>query len=321
MRIKLRYPFFLILLLIIGLFLWRGWSHRQEDTLNSPTEEQEIVVNGNETDTASDPDSETSSNDVKEPDEKDETGQDNTFTQTPADGDDEAAGVNTGVTNVNSGVLNPNQVPLTSLPADEEEEKPLTAADLVGETYFTVVANVAYPLPEGFVPPDLIDIGNGKSLNATAYSHLKDMFADMKKAGLKVTVASGYRSYTKQKSLFDRKIKAIQAQYPKYTKQQVYDKAATIVAIPGTSEHQTGLSVDVTKDGTLEQSFGKTKEGIWIAENCHKYGFIIRYPKNKESVTKIIYEPWHLRYVGIENAKKIHASGLSMEEYYNKLIK
>ena len=90
------------------------------------------------------------------------------------------------------------------------------------------------------------------------------------------------------------------------------------VALPNRSEHQTGLSMDITSDSVnlqLTENFGDTDEGIWVAENAHRFGFIIRYPKDKEDITGYIYEPWHVRYVGEELAKKVYESGLTLEEY------
>jgi len=92
-----------------------------------------------------------------------------------------------------------------------------------------------------------------------------------------------------------------------------------VVAYPGSSDHQTGLGIDVINKAGIgkkfTEAFGKTKEGKWLAENCWDYGFIIRYQKDKEDITKIIYEPWHLRYVGVQVAQYMHANNLSLEEF------
>jgi LAS superfamily LD-carboxypeptidase LdcB len=112
---------------------------------------------------------------------------------------------------------------------------------------------------------------------------------------------SGFRSYSTQNTL-----------YNKYVARDGKAEADRYSARPGHSEHQTGLAFDLN---SLDQSFENTKEGKWLAENCWKYGFIIRYPKGKESVTGYMFEPWHVRYLGKEVAKKVYESGKCLEEY------
>lgn len=126
--------------------------------------------------------------------------------------------------------------------------------------------------------------------------------------GLNVYLSSGYRSYNEQNYLFNRKLG------------QGYSRenAARIVAVPGTSEHQTGLACDITdkyydyKTSDLEN----TDLYKWMSEHCHEYGFVVRYPKDKEDITKIIYEPWHFRYLGIDVATYMHENNLCYEEFY-----
>ena len=119
---------------------------------------------------------------------------------------------------------------------------------------------------------------------------------------------SGYRSYSTQKAIFERKLERM-------TEEQANDS----VAKPGYSEHQTGLAMDIegetTKGTGLTEAFGESPEGIWAAEHCAEYGFIIRYPKGKTKITGYIYEPWHLRYVGKEAAQEITEMGVTFEEY------
>jgi D-alanyl-D-alanine carboxypeptidase len=91
--------------------------------------------------------------------------------------------------------------------------------------------------------------------------------------------------------------------------------AARAVAFPGASEHQTGLAIDVSVNGKLSTQFGETEAGVWLQNHCHHYGFIIRYPKNKTHITRIMYEPWHLRYVGVPHAHFMHEYGMCLEEY------
>ena len=126
--------------------------------------------------------------------------------------------------------------------------------------------------------------------------------------GLTLYATSGYRSYSTQKAIFERKL------------DRMSEKQANLsVAKPGYSEHQTGLAMDIegetTKGTGLTEAFGESPEGIWAAKHCAEYGFIIRYPKDKTKITGYIYEPWHLRYVGREAAQEITALDVTFEEY------
>lgn len=156
-----------------------------------------------------------------------------------------------------------------------------------------LIANKTYSLPESYDPCGLLpDCEKAFSL----------MKKDAAAKGLSIYISSGYRSYSHQKNLYNR-----------YVREDGKALADTYSARPGHSEHQTGLAIDLN---TITRSFGNTKEGRWVAAHCHEYGFIIRYPEGKSHITGYTYEPWHLRYVGIETAKKITASGLCLEEYY-----
>ena len=138
---------------------------------------------------------------------------------------------------------------------------------------------------------------------------VQQMFSDASNAGHALLFASGYRSETLQTQLYNNYVQA--------DGQEAADRYS---ARPGTSEHQTGLTFDVCLQNSLcnlEESFGHTPAGIWIAQNAHNYGFIIRYPSGKETITGYMYEPWHLRYVGVDLATKLANSGLTMEEYFN----
>jgi D-alanyl-D-alanine carboxypeptidase len=121
------------------------------------------------------------------------------------------------------------------------------------------------------------------------------------KEGLNIYISSGYRSYNRQVTLYNN-----------YVKSDGVALADTYSSRPGHSEHQTGLCFDLN---TIDDSFGNTAESAWLEKHAQEYGFIIRFPKGKESYTGYQYEPWHLRYVGVELATKIYESGLSLEEY------
>lgn len=157
----------------------------------------------------------------------------------------------------------------------------------------------------GDYTPELGKIG-GQQLDKRIIDDMSDFIAAAKAQGLSVYLSSGYRSYDEQNYLYQRKV----AQYGE-------TEAAKIVAPPGTSEHQTGLACDITdkyyamKDSSLE----KTALYQWMSQHCQEYGFIVRYPKDKEDVTGIIYEPWHFRYVGVDAATYIMKKGLCLEEF------
>ena len=158
-----------------------------------------------------------------------------------------------------------------------------------------MIVNKTYSLPKTYNPGGLTD-------------EFMDAFYEMQSAasldGISLFVASGFRDYDYQVDLYNA-----------YVKKDGKEAADTYSARPGYSEHQTGLAADIN---AADSSFEDTPEAIWLDKNCYKYGFIIRFPKGKEAYTGYTYEPWHLRYVGKDIAKKIHdAGGISLEEYYN----
>lgn len=148
--------------------------------------------------------------------------------------------------------------------------------------------------------------GMSQAMREDGAAALEEMFAAAKEEGINLAIVSGYRSYSKQSSIYSRK-KASQGQAA----------ADRVSARPGTSEHQLGLAMDLAKKGSsqLNSAFGKTKEGQWVSANAYRFGFIVRYLDGYEDVTGYMYEPWHVRYVGLERAKEIYESGLPMEMY------
>lgn len=165
--------------------------------------------------------------------------------------------------------------------------------EIDGITYVNgiLVVNKSYSLPEKYAP----------GVNKEALAALNKMIAAAKKDKIKLTVISDYRSYESQKN-----------KYESYVKESGKKEADRFSARPGHSEHQTGLAFDLN---SLKESFAETKEGKWIAAHCSDYGFIVRYPKGKENITGYMYEPWHIRYLGVETAKAVYDSGLTLEEY------
>lgn len=171
------------------------------------------------------------------------------------------------------------------------------------------LVNREWRISENFVPEvEEADVpGQVKRMRQDAASALAAMFAACKEElGVTLVSVSGYRSYDKQQAIYSRKLGSVGTK----------ERADEYVARPGASEHQLGLAMDVGQRNSrseLTASFGKTKGGAWIRENCWKYGFILRYDEGWEDVTGYNYEPWHVRYVGIDNAKWIHEKNLPLE--------
>lgn len=175
--------------------------------------------------------------------------------------------------------------------ADNTEVQPLYINGIL-------IVNKEHSLPSTYAPGE----------NVEARSEFNKMAKKAKAEGYNLTAFSTYRSYTYQKGLFDR-----------YVKNNGVKAANRFSAKAGQSEHQTGLAFDVGEKGKenqwVSQNFGKTDAGKWVALNAHHFGFIIRYPEGKESITGYMYEPWHLRYLGKDIATEVYTSGLTLEEY------
>lgn len=205
---------------------------------------------------------------------------------------------------------------------DDGEQQPDESEDaipvVVDPHSIEVLVNKQYGLPEDYEPNDLVypDVHfifeekiEKRMLRKEAAQALEEMFAGAKNDGIHLGGVSGYRSHATQTALFNR-----------YVAKDGEEKAKTYSAVPGHSEHETGLAIDVSgSDGkcAAQDCFGGTKEAQWLEDHAWEYGFIIRYPKGKEEITGYQYEPWHLRYVGTEIAKDIKERGITLEEYYN----
>jgi len=170
-----------------------------------------------------------------------------------------------------------------------------------------LIANKTYYLPENYVPKDPyanLSYSCINCLEKDVMNAYQEMNVEAKALGLKLMLSSGYRSYANQRDLYNN-----------YVARDGVVAADTYSARAGHSEHQTGLAFDLN---SVSSAFANTNEGKWIADNCYRFGFIIRYPKGKESITGYMYEPWHLRYVGKELSKKLYNNGdwLTLEEYF-----
>lgn len=186
-----------------------------------------------------------------------------------------------------------------------------------------VLVNKEFALPDHYAPKDLVrskveySFGNQDIeqayLRKEAAHALEKMFADAKSNGVELFAVSGYRSYDTQTGLFNAEVDRVGK-----------EKAIQAVALPGQSEHQTGLTMDISGKSVqlgLVENFGEMPDGKWLAENAHRFGFILRYPKGKEAITGYQYEPWHFRYVGEEAATQIYKHQLTLEEYFHKVKK
>jgi zinc D-Ala-D-Ala carboxypeptidase len=161
--------------------------------------------------------------------------------------------------------------------------------------------------PIDYAPTDLVDVGNGHQMRAEAAAALHQMFADAAAQGLRLNVDSAYRSYTYQQNTFASGVARLgEAQ------------ALRGIAKPGFSEHQTGLAADIGGGGCeIDPCFATTAQGQWVAQNAYRYGFVIRYPDGLEGITGYRYEPWHVRYVGVDLATEMRTEGVpTLEQFF-----
>lgn len=227
----------------------------------------------------------------------------------------------------------PSQTQSTNNTSSESETKkpldttpkPVQLGDFEGNANYhrTVLVNYKNLLPQAEIDnnPNLIVFplsykkgSTGevyRKLDKDMWPYLKAMMDDARADGIDIGIISAWRSYNTQKILFDDKVKRLMSSG--YSKEAAEKEAATCIALPGTSEHHTGLAVDFN---VTSQSFENSKTFKWLKENAENYGFIMRYPSDKMDITGgIIYEPWHWRFVGINIAKEMNSLGMCYEEY------
>ena len=182
-------------------------------------------------------------------------------------------------------------------------------ADLSKGMYTLV--NKYYYLNKSYIPDNLVPTENGSKMFNVAYENFKEMKVRAKEEGLNILITTAFRDYNFQSILYNN-----------YVRQDGVELADTYSARPGYSEHQLGYSTDVTNANYV--SFGEfdtTDEFKWLSENAYKFGFILRYPKDKEYITGYMYEPWHYRYVGVDVATYIYENNITYEEYYEYFIR
>ncbi|MBM6997781.1 M15 family metallopeptidase [Paenibacillus sp. DXFW5] len=203
-------------------------------------------------------------------------------------------------------------------PADSDKGSGGDKAAMTDSESVAVLINKQFALPDDYEPKDLIypdvrftfkDKIEKRMMRKEAAAALEELFEGAEKDGVYLAGVSAYRSHRTQTALFNR-----------YVEKDGEELAKTYSAVPGHSEHETGLAIDVSgSDGkcAAESCFGDTKEAAWLADHATEYGFIIRYPEGKEDITGYKYEPWHLRYVGKEIAADIGERDITLEEYYD----
>lgn len=284
--------FLLSLVILIAVVVYFVEQKQKQTAVDIPASESEDNINNELT-----------------PDNVSPNGQDNpTPTVTPTDSNDSGKQEEQPAT---------NEPDSTEQPATEEPDQPQQIEPNTDAESISVIVNPNYKLPNNYEPEDLVypnvrfifeEKIEKRMLREEAAEALEKLFEAAEVDGIYLAGVSGYRSQSTQTALFNR-----------YVERDGYEKAKTYSAEPGTSEHQTGLAIDVTSsDGkcAAQDCFGGTVEAIWLESNAADYGFIIRYPKGKQDITGYKYEPWHLRYVGVELAQQIDEEGLTLEEYY-----
>ena len=177
-----------------------------------------------------------------------------------------------------------------------------------------VLVNQKNPMEEGY-EPEFTEIEPDYYVDSRIADAAKKMLRDSYKAGVRIDICSAYRSVERQEQVFEESLRERLNQGMDYW--EAFNDNRKSVAEPGTSEHALGLALDLISNQytKLDEGQENTKEAKWLKENCYKYGFILRYPPEKTDITGIVYEPWHYRYVGVEDATKIMELGITLEEY------
>lgn len=226
---------------------------------------------------------------------------------------------------VTTNELQPDPEPKTEDDPDVEQEPVYeqnpSAAEQVDGVWNLALVNPWNKLPDSSDPQltylDLPSYG-GAQIDSRCYAQLVEMIEDCQDAGYDPYICSAYRTWGTQQSLFDNQVAQFESQGYDYEAAKAL--AAKEVAVPGTSEHQLGLAVDIidTDNWNLDESQESMPTQQWLMANSWRYGFILRYPNGKSDITGIIYEPWHYRYVGRAVAQEIYSSGITLEEYLGR---
>ena len=201
---------------------------------------------------------------------------------------------------------------LFQLIADAYSRLSVTHNIPVSEEWNLIVVNRWNVLPEDY-SVELMELSNGQKIDSRIYPALQEMFDAARAEGIYPIVREGYRTAEEQQEILDEKIQIYINQG--YSQSRAERTAKEWVALPGTSEHQLGIAVDINADKSKRSN---EEVYTWLAENAYKYGFILRYPMGKQEITGTSYEPWHYRYVGVEAARKIYEQQICLEEYMER---
>lgn len=237
----------------------------------------------------------------------------------------------------------PNKDGTVTTSADYTYKTDISAvADALNTTdgYYLTLANKSYTVGENYQPNDLVKLESQYCadnrtylLSGNAAFAAEALIREMRANGFEnVSITSAYRSYERQKELYDIYFANEKAANPSLTDEQIKALVLTYSAYPGTSEHQTGLCIDLitsemsglwnygseTPNNPYDKGFAETEEFQWLKKNAHKFGFILRYPEDKTDITGYAYESWHYRFVGIDAATEIYEAGITLEEYLGK---
>ena len=199
---------------------------------------------------------------------------------------------------------------LCQLIGDAYSRLSVTHKITVSEEWNLIIVNRWNELPEDY-SVELTELSNGQKVDSRIYPYLQEMFDAARAEGVYPVVREGYRTEEEQKEILDDKIQTYINQG--YSQSRAERTAKEWVALPGTSEHQLGIAVDINAD---KSKCSNEEVYAWLAENAYKYGFILRYPLGKQEITGTSYEPWHYRYVGEEAALEIYEQGICLEEYF-----
>lgn len=201
-----------------------------------------------------------------------------------------------------------------TLARQDEPQEPEPAKPSAADNELLTLVNPWNELPEDW-QVDLVTLSNGLQIDRRCYDALQEMMDACREAGYEPLICSAYRTQETQQDLFNNKVAKLEAEGKSHD--EAVQEAGTVVAVPGTSEHQLGLTVDVVdvNNQNLTEEQEKTPTQKWLMANSWRYGFIHRYPNSKSDITGIIYEPWHYRYVGKDAAQEIFNKGITLEEY------
>lgn len=199
---------------------------------------------------------------------------------------------------------------LCQLIGDAYSRLSVTHKITVSEEWNLIVVNAWNELPEDY-SVELTELSNGQKVDSRIYPYLQEMFDAAREEGVYPVVREGYRTAEEQQEILEDRIQTYINQG--YSRSRAERTAKEWVALPGTSEHQLGIAVDINADKSM---CSNEEVYAWLAENAYKYGFILRYPPGKQEITGTSYEPWHYRYIGVEAAQEIYEQGICLEEYF-----